>query len=34
MSLVRKFVGRFVAVGVIDPRSPTKTGLNREWTRR
>jgi hypothetical protein len=34
MSPVRKFVGRFVAVGVIDPRSPTKTGLNREWTRR
>jgi hypothetical protein len=26
MSLVRKFVGRFGLVGVIDPRKPTKTG--------
>jgi hypothetical protein len=28
MSTVEKFVGRFVALGVIDPRSPNKTGLN------
>jgi hypothetical protein len=30
MSAVEKFVGRFGAVGVIDPRSPHNTGLNTE----
>jgi len=28
MSTVEKFVGRFVALGVIDPRSPHNTGLD------